>query len=134
MIMTIVLKVKAKKDGYRRAGRKFSSSEDTVIPFEELTKEQIAEMKGDNNLLVSESSLDALANADAALAEKASADERIVTIQQEAEKRIAEIQKAADERIAKVEEAAAEKVDAAAKAAQAAEAALAEEKAKRAKK
>ena len=52
--MATALKVKAKTQGFRRAGFKFSATEETVIPTSKLTKEQIEALKAEPNLLVSE--------------------------------------------------------------------------------
>lgn len=52
--MAKVLKIKAKTDGYRRAGIEFKASETTIIPLTDLKKEQIEALNKDKNLLVVE--------------------------------------------------------------------------------
>lgn len=52
--MAKALKVKAKKNGYRRAGFGFSDTEETSLLLSDLTKEQVDALKGDKNLLVNE--------------------------------------------------------------------------------
>ena len=51
--MAIALKIKAKRNGFRRAGFSFSDQE-TIIPVNDLTKEQVEALKAEPNLLVSE--------------------------------------------------------------------------------
>lgn len=63
--MAKALKVKSKKNGYRRAGFGFSDTEDKTLLLGDLTKEQIAALKEDKNLLVVEAEVkDAKAKAD----------------------------------------------------------------------
>lgn len=52
--MAKALKIKAKRNGYRRAGYRFSDTGDTTIELTELKKEQIEQLKADKNLLVAE--------------------------------------------------------------------------------
>lgn len=55
--MATALKVKSKKEGFRRAGFSFGS-EEKIIPLTELSKGQIEALKGESNLLVSEVEID----------------------------------------------------------------------------
>lgn len=52
--MANALKIKAARNGYRRAGFKFSNTEAKVLMMADLNKEQIEALKGDPGLLVSE--------------------------------------------------------------------------------
>ncbi|MDX2094357.1 MAG: HI1506-related protein [Alphaproteobacteria bacterium] len=52
--MAIAFKVKAKIQGFRRAGFKFSSTEETVLLLDQLSKAQVEALKAEPNLLVSE--------------------------------------------------------------------------------
>lgn len=56
--MAKVLKVKATKDGYRRAGFGFSSSEETTLAVSKLEDEQIKALKEDQNLVVVEAEIE----------------------------------------------------------------------------
>ncbi|MBM3618649.1 MAG: hypothetical protein FJX23_08945 [Alphaproteobacteria bacterium] len=49
-----VLKIKARTEGFRRAGRSFSAETETVIPLKELDKREIEALKAEPRLLVSE--------------------------------------------------------------------------------
>lgn len=57
--------VLAKRDGYRRAGHGFSSTTKTELLKEDLTKEQIAALLDDKNLLVSEVTVEVPAGGEA---------------------------------------------------------------------
>lgn len=72
--MANALKVKAKRNGYRRAGRGFSDTTDTILMKAELKPEQIEALTSDKNLIVSEIDYDAEAEAKAAEKAKAAAD------------------------------------------------------------
>ncbi|MBI1214547.1 MAG: hypothetical protein GC185_01855 [Alphaproteobacteria bacterium] len=50
--MANALKIKATRNGYRRAGYGFSIDEERTIPFSELTDEQIEALKADKKLIV----------------------------------------------------------------------------------
>lgn len=57
--MAKALKVKATKNGYRRAGFGFSSDQETVLFVDQLKEEQIEALKGDANLIVVEADVQA---------------------------------------------------------------------------
>lgn len=57
--MPTALKIKAKKPGFRRAGFGFSDTEETTILLSALTKDQVAALKAEPNLLVSEIEIEA---------------------------------------------------------------------------
>lgn len=102
--MTQVLIIKAKRDGYRRCGRGFSSTTATEIPVSELSAEEIERLKNDAGLVVAEGTAgtgDAVsAKAGSAFAEiKARAD----GLQEELQKHVAENAKL-ESRIAELEE------------------------------
>lgn len=52
------LVVLAKRDGYRRAGHGFSSTDKKHLVKEDLSKEQIAALLADKNLLVTEATVE----------------------------------------------------------------------------
>lgn len=93
-----VLKIKSKRDGYRRCGRGFSAVKETVIPLDELTEDEIATLKADGGLVVVESaagedsSADAGEDHQAALAEAAQKQAAAEHAAAVAGKRIAELE------------------------------------------
>lgn len=52
--MAKILKIKANKDGFRRAGFGFSSKNETILKAEDLTAEQIKALKSEPKLIVVE--------------------------------------------------------------------------------
>lgn len=52
--MAKAFKVKATRNGYRRAGHSFSSTEEKTLLASDLTKEQIEQLQNDANLVVVE--------------------------------------------------------------------------------
>jgi hypothetical protein len=64
--MAKALKIKAKRNGYRRAGHGFSDKEEKYILLDALKKEQIEALTSDDGLIVSEVDYDPEAEAKAA--------------------------------------------------------------------
>lgn len=61
--MANALKIKAKRNGYRRAGFGFSDKTDTILLLKDLKPEQIKALKEDADLIVSETDYDPEAEA-----------------------------------------------------------------------
>jgi len=73
--MATALKIIAKRNGFRRAGYEFSDTQETIIPTDDLKKDQIEALKSESNLLVSEIELsNKAAKADTDAEAKAAAD------------------------------------------------------------
>lgn len=100
--MTKVLIVKSLKEGYRRCGRAFSSSNPTVLDVGDLSKEEITRLKEDTGLIVVEADKGANAAAAHAVgqvnAELEAALKKAETVAAQAQDRVKEL----EESLAKV--------------------------------